>query len=229
MTSLPRTAAFTLSALLLVSASAQATVLRAVDFGDKVENATAIVLGRCVRQVSQWDPGKNWILTYSTFQIEKTLKGFPSQEITIVTPGGVVGNVAQDTVGVPKFRPGDERVLFVKHSTAGPTVLYLEQGAYRVTEDDRGDRVVAPAVSAGVLVSNGHGRAIAPESPRSLREFEGQVRETMRRREANRMELTERRRREEASLTSQLRRNAGLVALAIIGALLASWQIYRRW
>jgi hypothetical protein len=230
MSTFPRTVALSLSVLLLLSVPrAGATVLRAVEFGQKVDDAAAIVLGRCIRQTSEWDATKRWILTYSTFRVEKTMKGFPSQEITIVTPGGVVGNVAQDTIGVPKFRTGDERVLFVKHSTAGPTVLYLEQGAYRVTTDDRGDRLVTPDLSTGVVVDSGRGRAVALESPRPLRDFEGRVRDTVRKRDAQRMELTEQRHKAETSIVSRVRRNRGLVALALAGALLASWQIYRRW
>jgi hypothetical protein len=83
--------AFALAALLvLVPVAADATIAQAMKFDDKVENAEAIIVGTCVAQRSQWDPARNWILTYSTFRIEKTLKGVPAQEITIVTPGGTV-------------------------------------------------------------------------------------------------------------------------------------------
>jgi hypothetical protein len=43
------------------------------------------------------------------------------------------------------------------------------------------------------------------------------------------MELVQRQKREEASLRNQLQRNWPLVTLALIGALLASWQLYKRW
>jgi hypothetical protein len=54
------------------------------------------------------------------------------------------------------------------------------------------------------------------------------VRETVRRREAHRMELIEQQKREQASLRTQLHRNRGLLALALIGAMLAAWQWAKR-
>jgi len=221
--------ALALAALLLLApVAADATIAQAVKFDDKVENAAAIIVGTCVAQRSQWDPARNWILTYSTFRIERTLKGVPAEAITIVTPGGTVDGITQEIIGVPRFREGEEHVLFIRHSQAGPTVLYLEQGAYRIVEE-RGERVVQPAVSSAVLVDTGRGTAVSPEPRRSLRELEDSVRETIRRREAMRMEMIERRKEEQASLRNQIRRNRELVALALIGALLATWQLAKRW
>jgi hypothetical protein len=213
--------------LLLVPVAAEATISRAVQFDDKVEHAAGIVIGECISQTSRWDPAHNYILTYSTFRIEKTLKGDPAQEITIVTPGGTVDNIAQEIIGVPRFHQGEQHALFVRHSQAGPTVLYLEQGDYKVL-DDRGERVVQPAVSSAVLVDTGRGTAVAPEQRRSLREFETSVRDTIHRREVMRMEIMRRQKQEQASLRTQIYRNRGLLALALIGAMLATWQLTRR-
>ena len=214
--------------LLLLPVSASATITRAIDFEEKVEHAASIVVGKCVAQESRWDSTKNWILTYSTFAVEKTLKGQPAQNITIVTPGGTVGNLTQDVVGAPKFQQGEENVVFVRNSQAGPTVLYLEQGSYKVRKDDRGERVVEPAVSAAVLVDTGRGTAVTAEGPRKLREFEGAVRDTVRRREVMRMQVLEQQKKEQASFWNQLQRNRVLVVLAVLGVLLATWQFARR-
>ena len=59
----------------LLATDAYATIQRAVAFDDKVDQAAAIVLGKVVRTKSQWDPSHRWILTYSTFTVEQTLKG----------------------------------------------------------------------------------------------------------------------------------------------------------
>lgn len=219
--------AFTL-ALVLVPVTADATIFRAMKFDDKVDHAASIIIGRCVRQQSQWDSARNRILTYSTFRVEKTLKGLPAQEITIVTPGGRVENTAQEVIGVPKFREGDEHVVFVRNSQAGPTVLYLEQGAYRVMKEN-GERMVKPLVSTAVLVDAQRGLAVAPEAARSLRDFEKSVRDTIRRREAARMMMIEQQRKEASSIMSQIRRHWALVALAIVGGALATWQLVKRW
>lgn len=215
--------------LMLLPLTAEATLLEAKSFDEKVEQAASIVVGRCVSKESRWDDAHRWILTYNKFEVEKSLKGFPAREVTIVTPGGEVDNVQQDAVGVPKFNVGEEHVLFVRNTQAGPTVLYFEQGAYRVVRDGRGDRTVIPAVSSAVLIDTQAGKAVSPEEPRALREFEGRVRETVKRREAMKMMLIEKQKKEEASIMRVLERNKSLVILALIGALLATWQLVKRW
>lgn len=214
--------------LLLVPVAADATISRAVQFDEKVKDAASIVVGTCISQRSEWDAGHNWVLTYSTFRVSQTLKGNPTQEITIVTPGGTVGGITQEIIGVPQFRQGEEHALFVRNSQAGPTVLYLEQGDYRVVEE-RGERLVQPTVSSAVLVDTGRGTAVSPEGRRSMREFEGRVRDTIERHQRYQMEIVKQKKQQQASLRSQLYRNRSLLALALIGALLATWQLSKRW
>jgi hypothetical protein len=214
--------------LSLLPLSAEATLAESKTFDDKVENATAIVHGRLLAKESRWDNARRWILTYNRFQIDKSYKGLPARELTIVTPGGTVGNMTQDAVGIPKFEVGGEHVLFVRNTQAGPTVLYFEQGAYNVVADQRGDKMVVPTVSSAVLIDTQAGKAVAPESPRSLREFEGLVRDTVKRREAVRMELIEKRKKEETSVWNVIKRNRALVLLAVFGTVLATIQLIRR-
>ncbi len=216
--------------LLFAPIAMEATILRAVELEEKVDNASSIIIGQMTNQQSRWDASKKNILTYSTFRVEKTLKGQPAQEVTIVTPGGTVDNVAQEIIGVPRFRQGEEHVLFVRNTQAGPTVAYLEQGDYRVEKNSRGDRLVVPAVSSEVLVDTGRGSAIGVEAPRALRDFEGVVKDHVRRGETlNRMKMVEREKKQQASLWNSIQRNKLLVALAILGALIASWQLFKRW
>lgn len=223
-----RTALAFAAVLAFTPIAAEATIARAVKFDEKVEKAAAIVVGRVVAQQSSWDANRQRILTYSTFRVEQTLKGFPTQEITIVTPGGTVGDIAQDYVGVPRFSTGGEHVVFVRNTKVGPTVLFFDQGAYRVEKDSRGDRIVSPLVTSAVLVDSQRGAAVAPESPRLLRDFQDSVRESVRRRDAVRMALIEKKKREEASLWNQVKRNKVIVIVALLGAMLATWQFLKR-
>lgn len=218
-----------LAAAALLSAPARATISVAIPFDQKVENAAAIVLGEVVSQRSEWDATKRWILTYSSIRVEKMLKGTPAAEVTIVTPGGTVDNVRQETIGVPRLREGEDHIVFVRASKAGPTVLYLEQGDYRVLADERGEQVVTPAASSAVYVDTQRGSAVAAERPRKLAEFERQVKESIQRREAIRMELLERQKAEDASLRNQLKRSWPLALLALAGVAFATWQLARRW
>lgn len=213
----------------LLSPRADATLTKAATFDEKVSNSAAIVLGHVVRKESRWDDQHRWILTYTTFRIEKSYKGLEGQQqITIVTPGGRVGDVNQDTSGVPDFAPDTDNVLFVRNSSAGPTVLYFDQGAYDVAKNGS-NRVVQPVASDSVSIDTQRGIAVAAEEPRTLDEFERAVRESERRITFNRMEIIKRQQKmQQPSLTGTLARYKYLVIIALLGIAIASWQLIRR-
>jgi len=218
-----------LLAVSLAATDAHATIQRAVAFDDKVDQAVAIVLGKVVRTHSQWDPSHRWILTYSTFAVEQTMKGTAPPEVTVVTPGGTVGDVVQSTIGIRPFHEGDENVIFVKNTTAGPTVLYFDQGAYDVT-DDHGEKMVAPVATDAVKVDTQRGAVVEPEHTRTLRDFARDVHDSMERTRANKMALVrdqQRQKQQQASLTETLSKYKLLVALALIGTLLATSHFFR--
>jgi len=223
----PRLALAFAAAVTFVPVAAKATIAEAMKFDDKVEQASSIVVGKVVKQESRWDESKRRILTYSTIQVEETLKGNQAGQTVIVTPGGQVGDVAQAFVGIPRFNVGDEHVVFTRNTHAGPTVLFFEQGAYRVESDGRGEKIVRPLVSSAVLMDTQRGVAVAPEHARPLREFTKEVRDSGRRIEAVRAKMIEQQR-AEASFWGTIKRNKLLVILALAGALLASWQLLRR-
>jgi len=212
----------------LVATDAHATLARAVSFDEKVDNAAAIVLGRVVRTKSQWDPSHRWILTYSTFAVEQTLKGTAPAEVTVVTPGGTVGDVVQSTIGIRPFREGDENVVFIKNTAAGPTMLDFDQGAYDVA-DDHGEKMVVPVTSGAVHFDTQRGAVVESEHARPLRDFTRDVHESLQRR-SNQMELVRNRQRQQqqqASLGDTLLKYKLLVALALIGTLLATSHFFR--
>jgi hypothetical protein len=217
----------------LLSSTASATVSQAVSFEEKVDNAAGIVLGKIVGTRSQMDPSGRWIVTYSTIRVEKAMKGQPSSELTIVMPGGHVGNLNQSTIGIPAFHDGDERVIFLKQTKLGPTVLYFDQGAYDVSKDERGERIVTPVQSDAVRIDTQRGVAVAAEEPRTLKEFEGAVAAAIKSR-PQRVEMgavNERARQQQqknGSVADFLRRNKVVIAIAAIGAAIAMWQLLKK-
>lgn len=152
-----------------------ATVARYVPFDQKVDEAEAIVLGRVTGTRSAFDPSGKWILTTATIAVDKSLKGSAGGTIEVTVPGGAVDGIRQETVGVPSFREGDERVLFVRQDRVGPTVLYLDQGNYEVVRDSSGRRTVSPAASDLVLLDSQTGKISASEEVRTLDSFERDV------------------------------------------------------
>ncbi|HWW62471.1 MAG TPA: hypothetical protein VN181_13950, partial [Thermoanaerobaculia bacterium] len=207
--------------------AANASVARAVPFDEKVETSDSIILGKCTRTQSQWDGERRWIVTYSTFAIEKALKGVPVAELTVVTPGGSVDGIRQESIGIPAFREGDENVIFVRNTAAGPTVSFASQGAYDVVHEGN-ERIVQPVPSQSVVIDTQRGVAVAPEEPRPLGQFETEVRQSIRRTSFNRMEMTRERRKQQASFWPVVSDNKGLIALALVGIGLATWQLRRR-
>jgi len=200
--------------------------MRAMPFDDKVEHAASIVLGKCIATHSQWDSEHRWILTYSTFRIEQSMKGGAETEITIVTPGGSVEGVNQDTVGVPRFQAGDENVLFTKTTELGPTILYFDQGTYDIYAD-RGEKMVSPRLTGAVLVDTQRGTAVEPERPRLLREFQRDVRESIARTRTGQMEMI-RAQKHQQSIAGTFDKYKWLILIALLGALIATVQLLRR-
>ena len=219
-------------ALLTAVPAANAAIQAAATFDEKVENASSIVLGKCVKSESRLDPSGRWILTYSTFDVEKSLKGVAQQQITLVVPGGTVGSLHQETIGMPAFREGEEQVVFVKNTRFGPTVLYFDQGAYSVTKDDHGDKIVTPIPTNVVKVDTQRGMGVAPNDlPRTMRDFEQAVSDSLRdsREQKIRMNaMAAENARREASLWSIIARNKFFVLIALAGIAFATWQLLRR-
>ena len=218
-------------ALLACAPTLFASIAELATFDEKVENAATIVLGTCVKTEAHWDSAHRWILTSSTFRIEKVIKGSSGvSELTIVTPGGSLGGLHQETIGIPEFHPGDERILFTKMTKSGPTVLYFEQGTYDVRSEG-GEKVIAPSTSKLVKI-NANGAAVTDEeAARPLSRFEGDVRESMRTigdRKEKMNALAGRKHHDDASFLDVLKRNPLLVTLALAGLALATWRLTRR-
>ena len=230
MTPNNRLTALAAALVFLAVPAAHAAIAAAASFDEKVDNAAAIILGKCVRTESKFDPSGRWIVTYSTFAVEKSFKGDTASEVTLVVPGGSVGGVHQSSVGVPEFHQGDEQVVFVKNTRLGPTVLYFDQGTYDVRTDARGERVIAPVPTNLVTVDTQRGMAAAPaDTPRTVRQFEDAVRDSMRSAAARkeRMAATPPVKTQPTSLVDVLARNKLLLVLALLGIALAAWQIKR--
>ena len=223
----PRT--LLVAAALLATATAHATLTEAIPFDKKVGTSASIILGKVVRTESRWDESHSRILTYTTFRVSKSYKGLPANEMTVVTPGGQVGDIHQVTIGVPEFHVGDDNVVFVRNTKAGATVAYFDQGAYSVVARDN-DTFVQPVETNAVRIDTQRGVAVAPEEARPLRQFEGEVRAAIGRITAERMQIIEKekRGRKQASILGTLGENKGLVALALLGVAIAAWQLKRQ-
>src|SRR3954452_21540553 len=163
------------------AAGAQAAaVAQAATFDDKVDNAAAIILGKCVKTEAKFDPTGRWIVTYATFNVEETIKGAAAGQVTIVAPGGSVNGIHQETIGIPSFREGDEHVIFLRNTRLGPTPLYFDQGTYNVASGEHGEKMIVPMPSNVLHIDTQRAMAVAPnDEPRTLDSFKRAVSDSM--------------------------------------------------
>ena len=122
-------------------------------------------------------------------------------------------------------------MIFTKDSRLGPTVLYFDQGAYEVSTDDRGERIISPVPSNLVKVDTQRGMVVAPDdAPQPLPLFERHVSDSLRGLRESRMRMgtmeAEKLRRE-ASLWSVFKANKLMVLLALAGIAFATWRLLR--
>ena len=220
-----------LAAITLAVPAAQAAVAQAASFDEKVDNAAAIILGKCVKTEARFDPTGRWIVTYATFNVEQSMKGDAAGQITIVTPGGSVNGIHQETIGVPVFNAGDEHVVFLRNTRLGLTPLYFDQGTYNVAASEHGEKLIVPMPSNVMHIDTQRGMAVAPaDEPRTLDAFTRAVSDSMRG-TSKRMQMSAMAARKtppQKSIWSTLADNKLLVVLAFIGIAVAAWQVLRR-
>lgn len=166
--------------LLAATAPALATVLVPADFNELAREALTIVHGRVVDVRSQWADGRRRIETVVTLQVHAALKGQPGDAVSVLVPGGEMGRYRSVMIGAPRFREGEEVVLFLGgRAPALPHLLGMGQGVYRVIrEPGTGRAVVTPpalvAAAPGLVVRGDAGRRAI-----GIEEFSRQVKQAL--------------------------------------------------
>jgi len=93
------------------------------------------------------------ITTHVQLAVGEVFKGLDTgTTITVLVPGGIVDQWAQQVEGAPTFVAGETCVLFLKRSAAGTYhVEGLEQGKLAVEEDPSAGWVVRRSTTARLL------------------------------------------------------------------------------
>ncbi len=112
---------------------------QSAELDDLTRNAEVILFGKVSQTTCQWAETSLNILTHTTFQVEKSIKGElqPGETITIETFGGTINGMKQKVPDSPTFKKGEHHLIFLN---AGST------GFYRVYRDKEG---VIPFISKG--------------------------------------------------------------------------------
>ena len=152
------------ASLLLVPMVARATTVRRVNTAELAQLSQVIVQGTVVANEVVYDEGPNGpanVRTITTIEVTRSLKGDVDATVTVAGFGGQVGNFIYNWPGVPKFKVGDETIVFLTKPPADQgnlkslfaaldtngaghlMVVGFEQGRLSVTQDSELGTVVS--------------------------------------------------------------------------------------
>src|SRR5436190_14153070 len=155
------------------SRPAQASIVVAMDLSDLVKRAEHIVLVDVLSKQADWDSKHERILSTIELKVVERWKGQTptggaEERITVVQPGGTVGDLTMTVTGLSAFAPGERALLFLTGTTQNAHVLGMSQGKRAVRFDTSSQRwiVHAPDLRQTTVVrpriSSPSGTAAAP-------------------------------------------------------------------
>jgi hypothetical protein len=126
-----------LTAILLCAVkNTTATTMIKYSITDLTQKASNIIIGKVVDKKSGWNKNKTRIYTYTTVEVAKDIKGVTSSKaITIMTPGGVVGEVGLKIVGTEQYEIGEQIVIFLDKDDDRYSAVGTIQGKFNIVKD----------------------------------------------------------------------------------------------
>jgi len=123
---------------------------------DLTNQAEVVAVGKVAAMKSEWNANRTRIYTRVTIAVNEFLKGSGAgRELTILTPGGEIGEVGEIYSGAAQFKQEEEVVVFVKkRADRGHILAGGAQGKMTVTQDKlTGAKIVASGVKLDAFVS----------------------------------------------------------------------------
>jgi hypothetical protein len=171
-----RSVVFAFCSFLLLCNAAAPTTLAHMSIAKLTQSSRLIIRARSVENSSAWDAGEIW--TFSTFEPSETWKGSSRQRVSVRLLGGRVGNLTSNVSGVPRFRAGEEVVLFLAPTARGDfSVVSWVQGTFRIHRDPRSGAETVTQDSASFDTFDPSTKKFTPSGIRDLPldEFRAQV------------------------------------------------------
>jgi hypothetical protein len=115
---------------------------------------------------SDWDAGHEQILSTIDLMVVESWKGgdAPATHLTIVQPGGTVGDLTQTVHGMTRFVPGERAVVFLAGRPDRSSVVGMAQGKRLVRRDSVSGKlfVHVPDKSGATFIRTTPASATAP-------------------------------------------------------------------
>jgi hypothetical protein len=126
-----RAALVAVLALAFQAAPAAASIVQALELPDLVQKADHIAVVDVVSLRSEWDAKHEQIFSTVDLKVVERWKG-PGQpaegHLTVIQPGGTVGDLTMTVTGLTSFTPGERAVVFLRGNADNARLLGLSQG-----------------------------------------------------------------------------------------------------
>jgi hypothetical protein len=156
-----------LSAVCCAAPPLAATTLVRLSLTQLAGAANTVVRVRCLATASRWQNGAIW--TFAEFERLETFKGAPPQRLRVQLPGGHVGHLIATVDSIPRFRPGEEGILFLEKTRAGTyAVTAWAEGTFRIRRNARTGAKTVTQDSSAFAVFDPHTRSFRTEGVRNL-------------------------------------------------------------
>ena len=130
-----------------IAASARASLVLALDLPTMVSRADHVVVVDVASVKADWDTRHEQILTTIDLVVVESWKGgaAPGSHMTVVQPGGTVGDLTQTIHGMTRFVPGERAVVFLSGRADRANVVGMAQGKRLVHRDGATGRFLVHA------------------------------------------------------------------------------------
>jgi len=130
-----------------IAAPARASLVLALDLPAMVSRADHVAVVDVASVKADWDARHEQILTTIDLVVVESWKGgdAPASHMTVVQPGGTVGDLTQTIHGMTRFVPGERAVVFLSGRPGGATVVGMAQGKRLVRRDGATGRFLVHA------------------------------------------------------------------------------------
>jgi hypothetical protein len=139
-----------------VSTAAYGSLVMALDLPALVAKSDHIAVADVLSVRAAWDEAHERIESTIELSVVETWKGAmsPASHLTIVQPGGTVGDLTMVVFGMSQFRAGERSLIFARGPVTAASVVGMSQGKRMLRREDPTGRwiVDAPDTSGVKLV-----------------------------------------------------------------------------
>lgn len=117
-----------------IAGTAHATFMVPLSLKRLTRRSQMVVEGRVTARQSFWNRSRRRILTRITIRVRRSLKGRKQagSTVTVQRLGGRIGRIVMRVLGAPRFRPGEDVVVFLNRRRRTLYVTGMAQGKFTV-------------------------------------------------------------------------------------------------